>query len=80
MSQRRTFTVPEFGPNDLLTSDKIGERAVKVEEVNPQDELSPIGSLLFDLVSTSASILEQVRLINARFEEALNTKITEADL
>ena len=26
----RTFTVPDFGPNDLLTSDKIGARRVKV--------------------------------------------------
>lgn len=27
----RTFTVPDFGPNDLLTSDEIGARRVKTE-------------------------------------------------
>ena len=30
MSDARTFTVPDFGPNDLLSSDKIGARRVKV--------------------------------------------------
>ena len=30
MTSKRTFTVQDFGPNDLLTSDQIGERAVKV--------------------------------------------------
>ncbi len=29
MSDNRTFTVPDFGPNDLLTSDKIGTRRIK---------------------------------------------------
>ena len=30
MSDKRTFTVQDFGPNDLLTSDQIGVRRVKV--------------------------------------------------
>ena len=34
MSSNRTFTVPDFGPNDLLTSNEIGVRRVKVSTDN----------------------------------------------
>lgn len=38
MSDARTFTVPDFGPNDLLSSDKIGARRVKVITLTEQEQ------------------------------------------
>lgn len=80
MSQSRTFTVQDFGPNDLLTSDKIGERSVKVSITDAQNVDGPLSSLVFDLVASNVAILEQLKLLNARFEETFNTKIEECDL
>lgn len=39
MSASRTFTVPDFGPNDILTSDQIDIRAVKVSHFDFEDGL-----------------------------------------
>ncbi len=80
MSNNRTFTVPDFGPNDLLTSDKIGDRAVKVSLEN----LSDIERILIEVISRMNDQLENIsielKLLNARYEEACETGINEGDI
>ena len=80
MSDNRTWTVPDFGPNDLLTSDKIGERAVKVSLDNLSDVEGLLVSSLFGISDTLLEINRQMRLLNTRIEEAFETKIKESDI
>ena len=79
MSQSKTFTVPSFGPNDLLTSDKIGERAVKVSIENLGEVGFLIATQLASLVEAQEQTLSQLKLLNARTEEAFETNIQEDD-
>ena len=80
MSDARTFTVPDFGPNDLLTSDKIGERAVKVSLDNLSDVEVILLQALNDVSTSLCNISEQIKLLNARVEEAFETGLTTDDI
>lgn len=62
-------------PEDLLTSDVEGERKLKVD-ANLSEQLA---TALIESESTNQKILEQLLLLNSRFEEAFNTGLTEAD-
>jgi hypothetical protein len=62
-------------PDDLLTSKVYGERRIKVDA---DVELQLIKAMI-GLESSNSKILEQMKLLNIRFEEAFDTKLTEAD-
>lgn len=74
------YTIQDFGPSDLLTSKKIGERAVKVSLDNLTDVELLIIRAIADLSSSICVIADQSRLLNARIEEAFNTGISEEDI
>ena len=64
-------------PSDLLTSDYADKRRLKV------DDAALIQQVIEASVQASSinrEILEQMKLLNARFEEAFNTKLNEGDL
>jgi len=54
--------------------------SVKVKTVNKVELEDPVVSAIFDLTSTTKDVLEQMKLLNSRFEEAFNTKIDERDI
>ncbi len=59
-----TYTVPDFGPNDLLTSDKIGERRVKVET----KEFDPSGNESRNTVTQEKLVAQRTDNINVQFQ------------
>ena len=63
----KTYTVPDFGPNDLLTSDKINERAVKTS-LTP--ELPANKSLMTDAWSRLKTSRD-VSLFHGMFTESI---------
>ena len=56
------------------------EQSVKVSTVNKQELEDRVVSALFDLTSITRDVYEQMRLLNARFEEAFETKLDERDV
>jgi len=56
------------------------EQSVKVTSVNKQELEERVVSALFDLTSITRDLYEQMKLLNARFEEAFDTKIDERDV
>ena len=54
--------------------------SVKVKTVNKVELEDPVVSALFTLTSATNGILDQMKLLNARFEEAFKTKIDERDI
>lgn len=66
-------------PNDTLTSDIVNERSFKVSIDNLTELYQLTAASLVDSNSVNKKILEQLRLLNNRFEEAFNTKISEID-
>ena len=54
--------------------------SVKVKTVNKVELEDPVVSALFDLTSITRDMYEQLRLLNARIEEAFDTKIDERDV
>lgn len=73
------YTLPGIF-SDLLTSEKIGDRKFKVSVEN----LSEIGKLLtISLLKTHEQndlIIQELKLLNLRFEEMAETKITKDDI
>lgn len=69
-------------PNDILTNEVYNERRLKVDSVNANDADpdSVLAHLLSEISSTNKEILTQLTLLNARIEEAFNTKIGEIDI
>jgi len=67
-------------PDDLLTSEIEGARQIKVSPVANEDFEIFLSKILLEQNTTSLKILEQLRLLNIRFEEAFETKINEGDL
>ena len=66
-------------PEDLLTSKNIGERKLKVSSDSDTNTDSITANLLNEISTTNKDILAQLILLNARIEEAFNTKIEEMD-
>ena len=62
----------------LLYAD--GEYSAKVTTVNDQTFDESVMALLYTLISTNKDILEQMRLLNLRFEEAFDTHTDEKDI
>ncbi len=56
------------------------DQSVKVTTVNKQELEERVVNALLELTSVSCDILEQMKLLNARFEEAFNTNIDERDI
>ena len=69
-------------PNDLTTSDVENKRRFKVEST--QDPETEFSSALYMALAKSnelnCSILAELRLLNARFEEMAETHIHETDI
>lgn len=74
---QNTYTIPDFGPADLLDSEKIGIRRVKVVT---ESDGQFMAETLYSIQRTNLQILEQMRLLNARFEESFPTSIRAEDL
>ncbi len=66
-------------PEDLLTSDIENERRLKVSSASDIDTNSITAQLLSSVVSTNRDVLAQLKLLNARVEEAFNTGIEGKD-
>ena len=62
-------------PEDLLTSKIEGERKLKVDA----DLAAQLAVAFIESESTNAKMLTQLKLLNARFEEAFNTGLEEKD-
>ena len=54
--------------------------SVKVSTVGDVELEEPIFRAILDLTSMNSKILEQMKLLNARFEESFDTKLNEGDL
>ena len=65
-------------PFDLMTNDVKDSRRLKVESV-VVDLQKQLAETLITSESTNKMILEQLRLLNNRFEEAFNTGLNEVD-
>ena len=75
----KQFTIKGL-PNDLLTDEVVNERKLKVSNDNDRNTDSITASLLNEISVTNKGILSQLILLNARIEEAFNTKIKEMDI
>lgn len=67
-------------PEDLLTNKIEGERKVKVSSLSDSDTNSIIAALLSQISSSNNDIRDQLKLLNARFEEAFNTRLEGEDI
>ena len=69
-------------PIDLMTSELRNDRRLKVQtEQDPDVEFkTPTYSLLANLLDVNTEILNQLRLLNVRFEEMSETHINEQDI
>tara|TARA_R110002096_G_scaffold428601_1_gene640516 strand:- start:163 stop:405 length:243 start_codon:yes stop_codon:yes gene_type:complete len=70
-------------PSDTLTSDKVGERAYKVSLDNQEIVSSLVEALTLATLkveSQNTDIIEQLKLLNLRFEEAFDTKMNAEDI
>lgn len=80
MSHTKPYSIKDFGPSDLLDSEVENERAVKVSLNN----LTAVEQMLFralsDLIDTNGLVLDQMKLMNARIEEAFETRINLEDV
>lgn len=56
------------------------EQSVKVTTVGDVELEDPVVDALTELANSNKSILKQLRLLNARFEEAFDTKIEVIDI
>ncbi len=63
-----------------LPEDLIEGNALKVSNANDLNTDSVVAHLLNEISSTNKDILTQLILLNARIEEAFNTKIEEIDI
>lgn len=62
-------------PGNVIDGDKL-----KVTNQNDIDTNSVTAKLLNEIASTNKNILSQLILLNARIEEAFNTKIEDIDI
>ncbi len=60
--------------------DDGSEQSVKVTSVNDVELEDGVVNALTELANSNKSILKQLQLLNARFEEAFDTKIEVTDL
>ena len=67
-------------PDDLLTTDIEDEREIKVSPVANEEFEVFFSKILLEQNTISLKILEQLRLLNVRFEEAFDTKIKDGDI
>ena len=66
--------------DDGIPSILIDGETLKVSNANDTNTDSVNAHLLNELSVTNKEILNQLTLLNARFEEAFNTKIEEMDI
>ena len=78
MTERARYSIHGL-PNDTLTSDVINERAFKVSIENLSAVGSVLAARLIEMESMNNEILEQMKLLNNRFEETFNTGLNETD-
>ena len=78
MTERARYSIHGI-PNDILTSDTVNERRLKVE-VSDAGELLKLNAKVDGLQSLFESVNENLELLNARLEEAFNTGISKEDL
>ena len=84
------YNIQDFGPSDLMSSDVVGERALKValtssdaldvSLVNLTEVEKMLLKALTDISINLCSINEQITLMNARFEDVHETTIETDDL
>ena len=67
-------------PDDLLTSNKEGGREIKVALTKNNQVSTELLKSLYLMRESNKLILNQLELLNARFEEAFQTKINKGDL
>jgi hypothetical protein len=72
--------MPIVADSGIPVLDDGTEQSVKVTTVNDQTIEEPVVSVLFSLLSATRDSVEQLKLLNARFEEAFDTKIDEKDI
>ena len=74
------YNIQDFGPSDLMTSDKVGDRALKVSLTNLTDVEKMLLKALTDMSINLCNMNEQITLLNARFESVHETTIKTDDL
>ena len=79
MSDKRTF-IHKGLPDDLLTSQEIDVRRLKVESELSEIGLGKASESTNVLLIALSEIRNELKLLNARFEEMANTKINENDI
>lgn len=79
MNDKRTF-IHKGLPNDLLTNQEIDERRLKVESELSEAGLAKASESDSVLLIALSEIRNELKLLNARFEEMANTKINENDI
>ena len=66
-------------PGIPITDDGT-EVSVPVSTVNDVELEEPIFRAILDLTSINNKILEQMKILNARFEESFDTRLDEGDI
>ena len=81
MVDRKRYSIKGI-PNDILTNDIVNDRRFKVEsQQDPDVEFTaPTYQLLASLLDVNIETLNQIKLLNARFEEMAETHINEQDI
>ena len=67
-------------PDDLLTSTTEGEREVKVSLIASDDLALFLAQTLAQSIEQNQEIINQLKLLNIRFEEMANTKLNLEDI
>ena len=76
----RTPSVLQGLPDDLLDSDHPYLRSVKVSLQNLTELQAVMLQTFNELIESNKNIEKQLKLLNARSEEAWNTEIEECDV
>ena len=75
----KEFTLPGL-PNDTLTSEIVNERSFKVALQNLGEISDSLAIVLAKTHEQNDSIINELKLLNLRFEEMANTRINENDI
>ena len=71
-----------YQPIDLMTSEKVNDRRLKVEAeiISSEALILFVAQSLITVESQNSQIIDELKLLNMRIEEAFNTKIKAGDL
>lgn len=78
---KTTASTKQILMSDMFTDENnVGSRSLKTSIQNTNELLTVFNKALVDLTETNQLILSEMRLLNARIEEAFETRINIGDI